>query len=184
MSTRPPSLAVVLLVSAAALFIAAPVSAAPAPDYGASARCRYAVTESGPHGWTEALFNRLSVRPPVLYGNGGPQPVGWRFVVKRSLDGQDGPWQVRYVSPIQRATATTTVPAPFSTLRVPVAVPTNVEDQSHVWYTVVLKLFWYGNDGSVESKVSHQMSQMHFVLGRRDDVIDPYCVGLALRFFN
>src|SRR5690348_2132312 len=102
MRTRPASLVLMVLMSATALMTAAPVSAAPAPDYGAGVLCRYVITEpSDILGWTAARLNKLVVSPPTVYAQHGTQQVGWRYVVKRSLNWDQGPWKVTYRSPIQ-----------------------------------------------------------------------------------
>lgn len=132
-------------------------SATPAPDYGASVLCRYVITEpSDILGWTAARLDRLVVSPPTVYAQHGTQQVGWRYVVKRSLNWDQGPWKVTYRSSIQQASATASSPADFSKMRVDVNVP-NVENQGHVYYVLTLKIFWYDSNGSsIQSKLSHE----------------------------
>jgi len=146
------------LITVVAALVAVPgtASATPAPDYGAGVLCRYVITEpSDILGWTAARLDKLVVSPPTVYAQDGAQHVGWRFIVKRSVNWDLGPWQVTYRSPIQKASATTSSPADFSKMRVGVKLP-NVDNPSHVYYILILKIVWYGADGSVLSKISHQ----------------------------
>ncbi len=172
----------------ASLAFGAPVSAAQAgSSYGAEARCRYHETQGGKFGWTEALLKRIAVTPPsVVSRNGGKQQVGWRFIVERSLERANGPWQVTYGSPIQTGSATATKPASFSAMRVRVGVP-NVEYQDDVWYHITLKIFWYRPDGSVKAKASYLFSQYRMYVDGEDQglwSLDEDCPGLAKQFFD
>jgi hypothetical protein len=172
-------------MSAAALFTAAPVSAAPAPNnYGSTVTCRYRVTQGGKYGWTEALLNKLVVTPPTIYAKHGTQRVGWQFVVRRSLDRGNTPWVVTYRSTIQKRQATTSTPAGFDTIRVGVNVPTDVEDQQHVWYKLTLRVFWYASDGSVGSKISSKFTDYTVHIDGEEWASDPYCEGLARQWFE
>ena len=177
----------ITLATAAALAVpVATVTAAPS-SFGAEARCRYHETAGGKYGWTAALLKKIAVRPPTLDAKSGQQVVGWRFVVQRSLDRQRGPWIVTYRSPIQKRPATTTTPAAFDAMRVAVTVPTNVEDQAFVWYTVTLKLFWYRADGRVASKVSYLFPQYRMYVDGVDQgnwALEDYCPGEARQFFD
>jgi hypothetical protein len=171
------------LAAVAALTVpVAAASATPAPDYGASVTCRYVITEpSSEIGWTEARLSRFVVSPPTVYAQHGTQDVGWRFIVKRSLDWDNGPWKVTYRSPIQRASATTSSAATFSNMKVGVSVP-NVDNQAHVYYVLILKIFWYASNGSVQSSVSHEFDWYTEKVGRH--AYDQYrghgpCPGLV-----
>jgi hypothetical protein len=184
MMNRYAATLLMILVTAAALAMPlATVSATPLPDYGAVAKCHYAITESDKNGWTEAELRRIAVTPPKVFAQSGTQTVGWRFVVRRSLDRENGPWKVTYRSPIQKGEATTSSAAAFDTMRVGVRLPP-VEELQFVHYTVVLKMFWYHADGSLESKVGHQMSNLHIIVGGEDDGGDGnnFCPGLAQQF--
>jgi hypothetical protein len=173
-----------MLVAAALTMPVAGVRAAPLPDYGAEAKCHYKITESGKFGWTQALLKKIAVTPPTIYAESGTQRVGWQFVVRRSLDRDNGPWNVTYRSHIQKGYATASSVAAFRTMRVQVSVPA-VEYQDDVYYTVALKLFWFSADGSVQSKIDHPMSSMHLIVGHEDNGgDDDICPGLALQYFD
>jgi hypothetical protein len=179
------TLVAALVVSAATLIAASPVSASPAPNnYGSTVTCRYRVTEEGTNGWTEALLRKLVVTPPTIYAKNGPQLVGWRFIVKRSLDRWNTPWVVTYRSPIQKRQATTSTPADFARMRIGVTVPTNVEDQQHVWYRLTLKIFRYAADGSVASNASSRFTDYTVHVAGEAGASDLYCEGLARQYFD
>ena len=166
---RPASLVAALVMSVATLSIAAPVSAAPAlNNYGSTVTCRYQVT-----------LKKLVVTPPTMYGKNGTQLVGWRFIVKRSLDGWNTPFVETYRSPIQKRQATTSTPADFDTMRVGVNVPTSVDDQADVWYRVTLKIFRFAPDGSVASSASSKFTDYTTLVAGEYGDSDLYCAGLA-----
>ena len=185
MHTRPTSLAVALVMSAATLFIAAPLSATAAPNnYGSTVTCRYQVTQGDANNWTEALLKRLVVKPPTIYAKHGTQQVAWQFIVRRSLDRWNTPWVVTYRSNIQKRQATTSTPADFDTMRVNVNVPTDVEDQQHVWYKLTLRIFWYASDGSVGSSASSKFTDYTMHVDGEDGYSDLYCEGLARQYID
>jgi len=176
MSRLTRSLVLSLLGLAIVAGPAAPSAAAGVIDYGAIAKCHYTVTESSQGVWNEALFKKLAVLPPTIAKTAGTSSVGWRFLVGRSLNRANGPWQVTYRSPVQHAESS----AGLTPMRVVVIVPPGSATpygRDAVWYRVTLKMFWYGPDGSVQNKVSHQMTDMH-VLVSGDELIDSYCAGL------
>ena len=161
---------------------AAAPAAAGVLDYGAIANCRYNVTEGGTYGWTEALLKKIAISPPTIAKQTGTKSVGWRFVVERSLNGDVTPWRVIYRSPLQRAGSS----AGLSIMRVYIHVPSENDlpnAQSFVWYRVILKMFRYTADGSVQTKVVHVMNDMHVNVDG-DVLVDSYCPGLALQFFD
>ena len=130
------------------------------PDYGSSVTCRYRTNSPGPA--YEAKLRRIVVAPPLMFSRGGQQRVGWRFVVRRTIDAfwPDYPsHHVTYRSPIQTAKATTADAADFETMDVGVALPTTVEDPFDVHYQVVIKMLWYRPDGRVKSTISHLMTE-------------------------
>jgi hypothetical protein len=159
------------------LAVAAPAVAAPA-DYGSTARCRYEITAEGPFGWTEADLTRIRVTPPEMYAQSGTQTVGWGFLVRRSMNRDNGPWRVVRRSRIQMASATTTSPAAFSLMRTGVTVP-DIDEPEFVHYYVVLKMFWFNGDGSIASKVSYPMSDIELNVEGTVPHPDgaPYCPG-------
>ena len=134
-----------VIATVASFVLVGPAAAGTPPaDYGSSVQCRYRAGGSGPA--YEWKLKRIVVAPPVLYANNGTQKVGWRFVVRRSLNGENGPWKVTYRSPIQKRTATATQAAQFDTQRVDVAIP-EVENVRGVHYHVSLKMLWYRSGG-------------------------------------
>jgi hypothetical protein len=176
----------IVTLSLLGLAIAAGPAAGPAVagviDYGAIANCRYQVTESGKYGWTEALLKKIAVQPPTMPKKAGNKSVGWRFVVERSLDRENTPWKVTYRSPIQRAARS----ADLTPMRVAITVPPDNDTpngQQFVWHRVTIKMFWYGAGGSVQTKLSHVMNDMHVIVDG-EDLIDSYCPGLAQQFFD
>jgi hypothetical protein len=183
MRTRPLSIAVSLIIVAAAFVAPAPVGATPASNYGSTASCRYQVTAEDKLGWTAALLKKIAVKPPTVYAKSGTQKVGWRFIVRRSLQGENGPWTVTYRSHIQQRLATTSTPADFDAMRVGVNVPTNAYHEYVGVYKVMLKIFWYGANGSVASKVSYLFPEYWmYVDGVFEGSDDPVCAGEANRF--
>src|SRR5688572_15756315 len=78
-----------------------------------AAKCTYRTTfEGGSSHWWR--LRRIDVRPPRMFAISGSQRVGWRFVVQRSQD--QGPWQVVYRSPVQKATASVKSRAAFESM--------------------------------------------------------------------
>jgi hypothetical protein len=105
-----------------------------------------------------ARLRKITVTPPEMFAKSGQQTVGWRFVVRRTINEGDYPsHQVTYTSPIQTRTATTSEAADFDLQRVAVTLSTSVEDQRDVFYQVVLKLYWYRANGSVQSSTTYLM---------------------------
>jgi hypothetical protein len=156
---RAQATAVVLALASGAI-VAGPAAAATSPtsDYGNTVECRYQAGGHGPaYDWR---INKLVVTPPVVYANSGTQTVGWKFVVTRSKNDDNGPWKITYRSPVQKASATTTHAAAFSSKSVEVAIPAMPENVTFIRYEVTLKLFWYGTDGSVQSQQSYLMPWM------------------------
>jgi len=126
------------------------------PDHGSVVTCNYRTNSPGPA--FSAKVRRIVVTPPEMFAKSGHQTVGWRFSVRRTIDEGDVPsHKVTYRSPIQRATATTTKAAAFTTQSFGVALPTNVEDERDVVYQVVIRMFWYRSDASVQSATSYLM---------------------------
>jgi hypothetical protein len=127
------------------------------PDYGSTVLCKYRTNSPGPA--FTARLKRINVSPPAMLAKSGQQTVGWRFVVRRTIDEvwRDYPsHHVTYRSPIQKATATTVKAADFDSMGVDVALPTTV-DPRDVYYEVVIRMTWYRPDGSVNSAISYLM---------------------------
>lgn len=167
----------------AAAFVTPTVSATPAPDYGTTARCRYEITAAGQFGWTEADLRRVRLTPPEMYAQSGTQAVGWGFLVRRSMNRDNGPWRVVGRSRIQMGSATTTTAAAFSLMRVGVTIPA-IDEPEFVHYRVVLKMFWFNGDGSIASKVSHPMPHIEINVdgNTRGNGGGDYCPGRVLQF--
>lgn len=185
MNRYAASLLTAIVTAAALAMPMASASATPTPNnYGSTVTCRYEVTQEGRLGWTEALLKKIVVQPPTIYAKNGAQQVGWQFVVKRSLDRWDTPWVETYRSIVQKRQATTSTPADFDAMRVRVNVPTDVEDQQHVWYQLTLKVVWYAVDGRVGSKASSRFSDYTLHVADEDGASDLYCEGLVRQWFN
>src|SRR6476661_6109248 len=147
-----------LALVAGTTILAGPVAAAtpPTSDYGNTVACRYTAPGNGPA--YDFLLKRFVVTPPKLFAKSGTQKVGWRYFVTRTLGWGSGPTKVTYTSPIQKANATTSHAAAFTSQSVDVQLP-NIGDTPYqsVSYTVTLKLFWYSSNGSIQSKTTYQM---------------------------
>jgi hypothetical protein len=150
-----------------------PVAAAtpPTSDYGNTATCRYRAPGDGPS--YNFRIKKIVVTPPQLYAKSGTQKVGWRFVVTRSTSSGADPWTVTYRSPTEKASATTSQPASFTTESVDVQIP-NVENVTTVRYHVTLKLFWYRANGTVQSQTTYVMP---YIISHTkfDDDWDTFC---------
>lgn len=119
---------------------------------GASAQYRYSDEKFS---W---VLRHLDVRPPnveaTLLERKGDQQVGWSFTVDRKLrclcDNQ-GEWEHRYTSPIQKRITDADHDADFTPMGVRVIVPRFSGDPpEHVYYyRVIVNVFWYRNNGTV-----------------------------------
>ncbi|HEY8135223.1 MAG TPA: hypothetical protein VIF08_04220, partial [Candidatus Limnocylindrales bacterium] len=142
---------------------AATTASAGVLDYGAIARCKYAVTQSHNGTWTEALLKRIVVRPPTLPAMTTMDSVGWRFVILRSLDRENTPYVITYRSPLQRAPRS----ADFTPMRHKLHVPAEADTpngRSFVSYQVMLKFYWYKADGSLFTSAVYTMQNMDLVI--------------------
>ena len=171
--------------------VASPVAAAQDPSvagaaHGSQARCRYEATQVGKFGWTEALLRRIVVIPPTMYGLTRGQTVGWRFAVQRSIDSAG--WERTYRSPIQRTTAGPNRPASFTKMGVGVGlpgIPPGADwDLNDVHYRVVLKMFWFRSDGSVQQRVTHGFSSHRHYVDGEYHYGEQYCAGEIRQFFD
>lgn len=116
------------------------------------ADCVYRFSDVG----TAWELRRIWVDPPNVQASAfheGNQQVGWRFTVERrysdAFHPQPGPWEHRYTSPIQKRMTDADHDASFSARDVRVHVPDDAS--SDVWhhYRVIVKVFWYRDNGSV-----------------------------------
>ena len=171
---RPFTIALLFTVLSTAV-IAGPVAAyaPPTSDYGNTAQCRYKAPGDGP------AFNfrlkKLVVTAPVWYGTKStPQMVGWRFIVTRSMNREDGPWTETYRSPIQKRSATASTAADFTAQSVGVTIP-DVENVQSVHYHVTLTLLRYRNDGTLKSKTTYLMPYYAWVENGDDGYWDGIC---------
>jgi hypothetical protein len=117
------------------------------------AKCTYRTTFEGQssHWWR---LRRIDVRPPRVRAISGQQVVGWRFIVQRSEDG--GRWERTYRSPIQKATASTSANAAFSSMGIKIIVPApSSQFSNHYQYRVVVKMFWYRANGTQRGTARH-----------------------------
>lgn len=152
------ALAVATSTSAVATPVAAAAAATDRGDHGAQARCMYTSVELP--GWSGAMrLNRIRVMPPTLLAVGGAGEVGWRFVVQRRYD--VGNWKRIFASRIQRATATPSQPAAFSSMSAHINSPLFISDGQGGFrsadYRVVLKLYWFDAAGSIARLERHRM---------------------------
>lgn len=141
----------------------APVLAA-SGDRGALVICDYKNLGEDSVYWG-GILKRIDVNPPRLYAlNSSTAKVGWRFIVERQRNDQPArpaPWKQTYKSPLQTAQASSTTPAPFTTMGVKVKLPVLADPEENRWddvaYRVTLKLFWYRANGSIQQAVTHKM---------------------------
>jgi hypothetical protein len=150
-------------------------------DYGATVDCGYEVTSSSNGTWAEALLRKLVVGPPTMPKPDRSQTVGWRFIVKRSMDARDNyPYVAIYRSPLQRALKT----AGFSPMKYRVTIPredNTPNGRRFVSYQVVIKMFWYAADGSVVTKKSHLMENMDWIMDGEEQFTDIVCPAKAMQ---
>ncbi len=169
-SRRRAPIAAALLALAAATMVSAPALAAYPPWYTSSVQCRYRADATG-----ERVLTKIVVTPPSLYADSEPADVGWRVVVRRSLNLDLGPWKIRYRTPIEIAEATEDQPGAFETASIDVIVP-DIEDLSSVRYRVTLKMMWYASDGTVMYRLSHRMESLKlYWKGNFQRIEGDYC---------
>ena len=192
-----PAASAVMLALAATVASVAPAAAQPTmggrsaaleaqagqPSYGikVAPSCRYEAKSGGSFGWTTARLRRIRVDPPQIWATRTRQTVGWRFVVRRSID--NAPWTVTYRSPIQKGTAYSDRPASFTKMVVDVKLPA-IEDKTDVEYRVVLKMFWYRTDGTTQHKVSDESENYDLYVDGNYEFSDSSCRGELRQFFN
>jgi hypothetical protein len=150
----------------------------------ASVRCNYKTVAEKDYPdeyylWRGKL-TRLEVIPPKVRSVIGTQRVGWRFIVQRALNPEltfSDSWKTTYRSAVQTATATETKRARFTPMYVPVDVPRASADRSY-GYRIVVKMFWYRADGSVQGTARHLLSYYEtFFKERVQNISPPWCDG-------
>ena len=150
----------------------------------ASVRCNYKTVAEVDHPddwyvWRGKL-TRLEVRPPRVRSVIGTQRVGWRFIVQRAVNPTStfsDAWKTTYRSAVQTATATDTKRARFTPMYVPVDVPRASAERSY-GYRVMVKMFWYRADGSVQGTAKHLLSYYEIFFKEHVEVISPpWCDG-------
>lgn len=155
---RQLTFVVALVAVITAIGVSPTVAGTTQQDYGSSVRCKYRTNSPGPA--FTARLKTIVVQPPQIFAKSGHQTVGWRFVVRRTIDGGEYSFhKVTYRSPIRTARATTWRAASFDAMRVDVALPKNYEDLRNAYYQVVLRMLWYRSDGTVKSATSYLMPQ-------------------------
>jgi hypothetical protein len=164
-ASKAVALAAAMALAAIAIVVVPANATTPPPEYGSTLQCRYHGAGPGPA--YNFRLKKFVVSPPEMKANSGTQRVGWRFVVTRSLNNGDAPWKTTYRSLIQKASATTTEAAEFTTRSVEVALP-HVDNLSDVVYQVTLKMFWYRHDGSVQTQTSFLMTNPVVLLNGQD----------------
>ena len=163
-----------------------PASAAATPDYGSSVRCKYHTNGNTNQSFT-GQFRRIVVTPPEMFAKSGRQTMGWRFAVTRLIDdGSNSAWITTYTSKVQKAVATTTRAAAFDNMRVGVTVPTGDWSRTDVHYRITLTMFWYRANGTVQSKISYQVSSSYnyYVNGGWWDDSWDHCPGAVKQWVD
>jgi hypothetical protein len=117
-------------------------------ESSAGAACSYAKVKGRPNNLS---LVQISVSSPHVWAVSGDQLVGWNFSVQRRQFGLGGhgPWSNRYTSPRFTEWATETQEADFTYASVNVTVPGAANMESYFEYRVIVKLFWFGDNGSV-----------------------------------
>jgi hypothetical protein len=142
--------------------------------------CQTETVLSGPRGY-ERILKRIKVRPPRMRSVGSQQRVGWRFTVQRLREWSDEGWKTTYRSPVQKATAYSTVKASFDPMDVAVAVPADAYNDT--FYRVRVTMFWYGADGSVSGSAKHWVDFYGTIVDGDRSSVDggwadgDYCTG-------
>ena len=184
------SLSITFAVVGLGLMALTPVAVAAAPttgtvtppDRGSTVRCKYHTNADLNWSFT-AQLRRIVVTPPrMLSKSGGRQTVGWQFAVSRLIDqGSSSVSTTTYTSKVQKAVATTTRVAAFDNMRVGVIVPTGDWSKSQVQYRILVTLFWYRANGTVQSTVSYLISSSYnyYVNGQWWDNSWNYCPGVV-----
>lgn len=129
-------------------------------DPSGGAICRYKGIYPSPGGYSyEGKLKWIDVRPPKMKAISGQQEVGWRFIVeRRSLAAEISSWMVRYRSPIQHDTTSSSRNASFSMMGINVRVPTGGKDEDPTYqYRVKVKMFWYAANGGVQGTSTHRV---------------------------
>jgi hypothetical protein len=147
-----------------------------------SVRCDYGTVgvQESPDEWYrwQGKLTRLDVRPPQMWSIAGTQRVGWRFIVQRAKKPTstfNDPWFTTYRSAIQTATATQVDSAAFTPMHVKVAVPKGTLERNHA-YRVMLKLFWYRANGTVQGTAKYLLSYYEtYFLEHVEGISPPWC---------
>jgi hypothetical protein len=157
-----PRVALTLVIAILATMTAATTAfaASPSSNYGSSVACAYRTHSPGPT--YTARLKTITVTPPRMFADSGQQTVGWRFMVRRTIEAnheREYPsHRVTYRSAIETAMATTTTAAAFEQMTVDVALPRDV-DPRDIYYQVVIRMLRYRADGTVKSSVSYLMPE-------------------------
>lgn len=135
------------------------------------ATCTYERVVPSPGGYHyEGRLKKLNVRPPKVRAIAGTQTVGWRFIVQlaASQNNTAGPWQTTYKSPTKTASTDSTHDAWFWAKSIGgINVPTSSADDGPPWYVyrVLVKMFWYWPDGSIQGTATHEVQYYRWVSG-------------------
>jgi hypothetical protein len=152
----------------------------------AGASCIYKTLIEEPSGdselttYWEGRLKWVAVRPPKVRAILGRQTVGWRFIVQRARPGtptvDSAAWKTTYRSPIQKARATDEQPAAFTSMGVAIRVPESSRTENNHIYRVIVKMFWFRSDGSVQGSARHLVSWYGLVIrGSTQRTWTPSC---------
>lgn len=103
----------------------------------------------------------ITVRPPNMSAVAGrtSQIIGWQFTIQRRFVGSStGPWKNIYRSIRQ----TTSIGGSgdsggFSSLTAPISLPSNEGETGEHYYRVIVKMFWYHKDESVQGTARNRV---------------------------
>jgi hypothetical protein len=159
-------------------------------EANAGARCIYRTVverESGdpahPIYW-EGRLRRLEVNPPIMRtALAATQKVGWRFIIQRAKDG--GTFERVYRSPVQVQRLRVNRESSFLPMGVDLRVPKASRHENRHEYRVMVKMFWYGADGSVSGSALHQLSWYELVIrGKTQRTWIPTCDAWSSWYLN
>lgn len=106
--------------------------------------------------------------------------MGWRAIVQQATS-VEGPWATVRKTSIQMATAHEDQAAPWGSTTKAVftklIMPWHTDSDPHNWHAVriVVKSFWYRNDGSVRGWAKHRILGYRTKYGTMVGTADEFC---------